>query len=191
MLVLSVADGYRYAYSTQLISLLLLTVPAWLVRRDVVVLPWPILAGIGLSLGLHSLGLVTDWYHTTGWWDALTHFVSGITVASLAAVVLIVVIVSSKKIKVPTGWIPFLIFIAVLTMEGFWEILEFAVDVGVGTAMQHGLSDTMEDIVANVLSGMVAGLGFALYISKASLGELVEGMRVERLVAWTRRRFPE
>jgi len=191
MLVLSVLAGDSYAYNTELASLLLLAIPAWCLVRETVVLPWPILLGIGLSLFLHSLGLVTGWYHTTGWWDGLTHFVSGITVAALAAVVLIVVIVSSKKIRVPVSWVPFLILTAVLTMEATWEILEFSIDAITGTVMQHGLADTMEDIMANTASGIIAGLGFALYISRASLRELVDGMRVGRVVAWARRRFPD
>ncbi len=191
MFAISMMSGDSYAYNTELFSILLLAIPAWCIARGVIVLPWPILLGIGLSLVLHSLGLVTDLYNNTDWWDNITHFISGITVASLAAVVLIVVIVSSKKIRVPTPWIPFLIFVSVLAMEGVWEMLEFTMDMIIGTSMQHGLSDTMGDIVANSLSGVVAGLGFAYYISRASLRELVDDLRVERIVEWSRRTFPD
>ncbi|KQM12218.1 hypothetical protein AOA80_03515 [Methanomassiliicoccales archaeon RumEn M1] len=191
MMVLSILSGDSYSYSTQLFSILLLAIPAWCLKHNVMVLPWPILLGIGLSLFLHSLGLVTGWYHTTNWWDSITHFVSGITVASLAAIVLIMVIVHSETTRVPVSWTPFLILVSVLAMEGVWEILEFAMDSIVGTGMQHGLEDTMKDIVANTVSGIVAGLGFAYYVSKGSLRELVDGLRVEGLVEWSRRTFPD
>ncbi len=191
LLVLSILSGDRYSYSTQLFSILLLAIPAWCLKQNVMVLPWPILLGIGLSLFLHSLGLVTNMYNTTNWWDSITHFVSGITVASLAAIALIMVIMFSEKTKVPTSWIPFLILVSVLAMEGVWEILEFTLDQIIGTAMQHGLEDTMKDIVANTVSGIVAGLGFAFYISRASLHQLVDGLRVEGIVEWSRRTFSD
>lgn len=191
MFLISVAAGDRYACSTALLSILLLAIPAGCIVRNVIVLPWPVLVGIGLSLVLHNLGLVTNWYNTTTWWDSITHFLSGITVASLAAVVLIVAIVSSEKIRVPTVWIPFLIFASVLAMEGVWEILEYSLDVIIGTMMQHGLDDTMKDIVANTVSGVVAGLGFAYYISKASLQDLVDNLKVERIVEWSRRNLSD
>lgn len=191
VLVLSILSGDSYSYSTQLFSILLLAIPAWCLKHDVMVLPWPILLGIGLSLFLHSLGLVTDLYNTTNWWDSITHFVSGITVASLAAIVLIIVIVFSEKTRVPVTWVPFLIFVSVLAMEGVWEILEFSLDHIIGTGMQHGLEDTMKDIVANSVSGIVAGLGFAYYISRASLRQLVGDLKVEGLVEWSRRTFSD
>lgn len=191
MLVLSILSGDSYSYSTQLFSILLLAIPAWCLRRDVMVLPWPILTGIGLALFLHSMGLVTNLYNTTNWWDSITHFVSGITVASLAAIALIMVIVFSEKTRVPVTWVPFLIFVSVLSMEGVWEILEFSLDHVIGTGMQHGLEDTMKDIVANSLSGIVAGLGFAYYMSRASLHQLVDGLKVEGLVEWARRTFSD
>ncbi len=191
LLVLSILSGDRYSYSTQLFSILLLAIPAWCLKQNVMVLPWPILLGIGLSLFLHSLGLVTNMYNTTNWWDSITHFVSGITVASLAAIALIMVMMFSEKTKVPTSWIPFLILVSVLAMEGVWEILEFTLDQIIGTAMQHGLEDTMKDIVANTVSGIVAGLGFAFYISRASLHQLVDGLRVEGIVEWSRRTFSD
>lgn len=191
MMTLSLLSGDRYSYSTQLFSILLLAIPAWCLRHDVMVLPWPILTGIGLALFLHSLGLVTNLYNTTNWWDSITHFVSGITVASLAAIALIMVIVFSEKTRVPVTWVPFLIFVSVLSMEGVWEILEFSLDHIIGTGMQHGLEDTMKDIVANSLSGIVAGLGFAYYMSRASLCQLVDGLKVEGLVEWSRRTFSD
>jgi len=70
-------------------------------------------------------------------------------------------------------------------------MLEFTLDAIIGTVMQHSLTDTMEDIVTNIISGAVAGLAFAYYISKASLKDLIDSLNVERLVAWARRTFPE
>ncbi|NLI73847.1 MAG: hypothetical protein GX369_03625 [Euryarchaeota archaeon] len=190
MFVLSVFKGDSYAYSTLLVSILLLIIPASCIKNNVIVLPWPILVSIGLSLSLHGLGVLTSLYQTS-WWDIITHFVSGVTVASLAAILLIVTIVSSDKIMVPVSWIPFLLFVTVLAMEGIWEIMEFTFDNIIGTGMQHGLNDTMKDIAVNALSGIVAGVGFAYYISKASLDDLVESLRVERVVEWARNKFDD
>ncbi len=37
-----------------------------------------------------------------------------------------------------------------------WEICEFGSDIILGTASQHGLSDSMTDIIAGTLGGVLA-----------------------------------
>ena len=189
MLVASIIEGYRYSYATSIACLLLLMIPAICMAKDVVLLPWPVVLCIGVALSLHCLGVLMDWYTLIHWWDKLTHLVSGIAVASLAALALIVFIVSSSKTIVPLAWVPFLIIISVLTMEGIWEIFEFSLDTIIGTYTQHSLADTMGDITTNTISGVIAGLGVAYYMSKASLDCLVESMRVDRIVNCVRHQF--
>ena len=55
MLVLSVLAGNSYGYITALLSLILIGIPALCIRKEFIVLPWPILP-IGLSLCLHNVG---------------------------------------------------------------------------------------------------------------------------------------
>jgi len=49
MLIISISTGISYHYSTVFVSLLLLAIPAWCIRKDMMILPWPIILGIGLS----------------------------------------------------------------------------------------------------------------------------------------------
>ena len=51
------------------LSQTLMLVPLALEARKVILLPWPIVLGAALSLLLHGLGLVTEWYYTVFWWD--------------------------------------------------------------------------------------------------------------------------
>jgi uncharacterized membrane protein YjdF len=126
-------------------------------------------------------------YHTSFWWDKLTHLVSGIAVASLVATVIIIVLQNAARLRIPARWVPFFILIAVMAMEAFWEIFEFTLDHTVGGNMQYPPPDTVNDIIYNFVSGIIAGLGAAYYISNASLGTFVANLKVDRSVARIRK----
>jgi hypothetical protein len=191
MLYTSLTEGDSYAYSTELISLLVLWIPAFLSWRRVVDLPWPIILMLGVTLFLHSLGLVTLWYYSTFWWDKLTHFTTGIVVAALVTVGLLIIMKHSKTIRVPPKWMVFFVFIAVVAFEVFWEIFEFTMDSTVGTNMQHSLQDTANDILTNFINGLVVGVAAAYYLSRHTLENFVDGLNVGRAVAWFRKNLTD
>lgn len=191
MLYISLNEADSYAYSTELVSLFLLWIPPFLSWRGVVELPWPIILLIGVSLFLHSLGLVTLWYYSTFWWDKLTHFVTGMVVAALITMALLIIMQHSRTITVPSKWMVFFVFVAVVAFEVFWEIFEFTMDSTVGTNMQHSLEDTANDILTNFITGLIAGVAVAYYLSRCTLDDFVEGLKVERAVAWFRRHLFE
>jgi len=191
MLYTSLMEGDSYAYSTELISLFLLWIPPFLSWRRVVDVPWPIILMIGVTLFLHSLGLVTLWYYSTFWWDKLTHFTTGIVVAAFVTMGLLIIMENSKTIRVQPKWMIFFVFIAVVAVEVFWEIFEFTMDNTVGTDMQHSLEDTANDILTNFINGLLVGVGAAYYLSRHTLENFVKGLNVDRAVAWFRRNLTE
>jgi hypothetical protein len=191
MLNISLTEGDSYAYSTELISLMIIWIPPFLSRRGVIDLPWPIIFLIAFSLFLNALGLLTLWYYSTAWWDKLTHLVSGTMVATFVTMALLVIKENSKTIRIPPKWMVFFIFISVVAFEVIWEMFEFTMDSTVGTNMQHSLQDTANDILSNFINGLLVGVVMAYYLKGHTLKDFVKGLHVERTVAWFRRNLIE
>lgn len=191
MLVLSIWEAVTYWAFTAFFSMLLMPVPALLAVKNVIQLPWPMVVSIGLALVLHNLGLVTDLYNTSFWWDKLTHLVSGVVIASLVAVELILLDQRTDSIYIPPIWYLFLVPIAILTLESIWEMVEFFVDQMLHTGMQHGLVDTVNDVATNLLSGLIGGVGVMYYLRSHSVDEFITNLRAEKLINWFFVRFGE
>ncbi len=189
MLGVSILNHDAYAITTELLCLLLLWIPLLLEVKNIIHFPWPIFLGIALALSLHSLGLVTNWYITIFWWDKLTHLISGVIIASFVATTMLIIDRVSDAVKVPIRWIPFICLISILTLEAFWEILEFSVDQGLGGNMQHGLQDTVNDILVNAFSGLVGGIIMAIYISRSSPGKYLSNLNADKIFKWLKKRY--
>lgn len=183
MMALSLRQGGPYILGTELISVILMGVPILLAWKEVIELPWAVVLGAGVALSIHSFGLVTKLYDTTSWFSHLAHFASGIEVASLVAIVLIIVIHQDSGLQVPVRWVPYFVLIAVLSLEGFWKIFEFTLDHSLGTTMGHGLEDLMNDNISDTVAGIFAGLGVAYLIRHRSVDKIVENLKVQKSVA--------
>jgi hypothetical protein len=181
MLLFSFQIGDSYAYWTESFSIVLLLIPLMLEYLAFFALPWPVLLSASAALILHSSGLAIGLY-AISWWDGITHFVSGIVVALLVMIVILVVLDNYPHISVPAKWVPFLILVAVIAFEGFWEIMEFGVDQIMGTTMQNGISDTVSDIITSSVAGIVSGIVTAVFTRKSSIKQLVVNMQTERLI---------
>jgi len=119
-------------------------------------MPWPLQVSYLSFIAASSFAgsaLHVYWYFPL--WDVLVHFYSGVMLAWLGLFI-------ARRAEEQTGsplprW--FSLTVTLLTPMAFaaaWEICEFASDTIIGTASQHGLSDTMSDIVAGTLGGVLA-----------------------------------
>jgi hypothetical protein len=178
--VLSELGQNRYSLWTGVISILLLWVPQALDMRGLIRLPHFVIVIIGLSLFLNSFGVVTGLYDGTFWWDKLTHIMSGFAVAAIATVALLI-LQNLNKISVPSHWYVFFIFIIVMYFEATWEIIEFALDNTVGTTMQYGKMDTVNDLMSDSISGLAAGIGAAYYVQRTDHSDYIERCEAERM----------
>ncbi|MFH8252798.1 hypothetical protein ACH3VR_20705 [Microbacterium sp. B2969] len=141
--------------------LTLLLVPLFWVPTAVEVvfrtaLPWPLqLTYLTFTLAGPFAGSALHVYWYIPRWDFFVHLYSGIMLAWLG---LLIARRVEERLGVPLPrW--FSLTVALFTAISFaaaWELCEFGSDVLIGTAAQHGLDDTMYDIVAGTLGGAVS-----------------------------------
>ncbi|MCE5338770.1 MAG: hypothetical protein LLF90_08815 [Methanomicrobiaceae archaeon] len=160
-----------------IIALGLTMVPAVITRRWSIVLPWQVNLLIALSLYLHIAGGVLGYYDIYyPYYDKVAHLISGITVSVLAFVV-VLLLDRFGRLNLSRWMIVGFIIIAAMAMEGFWEIYEWIFDTFLGTTLQHGLDDTMLDMIFVLVGAVIVALAGNRRLSRFSKEELA-GMMV-------------
>ncbi|MBT8506839.1 hypothetical protein AZH53_00140 [Methanomicrobiaceae archaeon CYW5] len=138
--------NYSYVFGG-FIVLLLTMVPMIMEREVHITVPWWLTFLIVLSLYIHIGGQYFDWYTTLyPYYDKIAHFISGTTVALIGfTLVLLLDQYTENNFNRPV--IIFLIVMLTVAVGGLWEIFEYTVDTFLGIEMQHGLDDTMLDMI--------------------------------------------
>ena len=115
---------------------------------------------ITAAVFLHSMGSASL-YARLGWWDHLTHAMSASLVAAVGYTVTRAVDLHSEDIHIPRRFAFVFILIVVLAFGVLWELFEFGLDLladRTGITMplaQHGLDDTIRDLMFNSLGALV------------------------------------
>lgn len=139
---------------------------------------------ITTAVFLHTLGS-SGLYGTIGWWDHLTHAISASLIAGVGYTVVRALDVHHEEIVIPDRFAFAYIVVVVLAFGVVWELFEFGLDllaIETGVTMplaQHGLGDTVRDLMFNSFGAIVVGL-----FGQAHLGDFAERMREE----WFERR---
>ena len=105
---------------------------------------------------IEFLGCSFNLYNTTWWYDIFAHFLTGV----LASLISLVVLNWFKNYKENNiAFNAFFIICFNIFVSGFWEILEFFVYLTLKIDVQHhldtGVFDTMEDMLAALLGGII------------------------------------
>lgn len=139
-------------------ALIITFLPNLLKRKWGIHLPWTLNFLIVLSLYLHAEGRLLSFY-TLFYpvYDKIGHFIGSATVA-LLGFSLVMILDKYTKIKLNKGSLIFFIVIFALAVGGLWEIIEFTSDTLIGTNHQPGLSDTMLDLIFDLLGGLFIAL---------------------------------
>ncbi|MFC4439130.1 MULTISPECIES: hypothetical protein [Natrialbaceae] len=109
---------------------------------------------------LHAIGSFYV-YDRSFWWHNLTHPLSATLVGAIGYVAIRILDEHRDEIHLPSELTPGFVVIFVLSFGVFWEIGEFSLDVVAGFTdlqmplAQHGLDDTMSDIVFNTIGAIV------------------------------------
>lgn len=103
------------------------------------------------------LGSIVGLY-SNGWWDTFLHVLSGVFIAFLGYD-FFSRLDDDIRLEMPKRFV--FVYIVVFAMAGaaLWEMYEFTSDLVLNTTMQgNGNDDTMVDIVAGSLGGIIAAL---------------------------------
>ncbi|MGQ3413275.1 hypothetical protein ACT4ML_13545 [Natrinema sp. LN54] len=174
-------DGQPKAIVNGSVALLITVLPALLERNyDLPLDPWLAL-WITSAVFLHTLGSA-GLYGQIGWWDHLTHALSASLVAGVGYTAARAVDLHVDDIHIPSRIAFVYIFAVVMAFGVIWELFEFGLDIlaaETGLTMplaQHGLDDTVRDLMFNSLGALLVGL-----FGQVHLTDVAETVR-ERLL---------
>lgn len=114
-------------------------------------------------LVLHILSIIYDWYHAYWWIDIILHLLGGAWVATLFFYV--------QERYVPSfvampWWFSIVVVVSFVMLVGVgWEWFEYWFDYFVAKdnfvlRAQLGLADTMGDLLADLVGGLIVGAYF-------------------------------
>jgi len=116
--------------------------------------PKSLLLLIFLIAIINTLAVMFSWYWRIPWLDMPMHFLGGLFVGSVA------LWFYSQNVE-RRYFRAFPVSIgAVLIVGGLWEVFEFSVDTIVSVSEQNGISDTLSDIIFDIIGGTMAVVYF-------------------------------
>lgn len=138
------------------------------IRHDTGLVLW-----ITMAIFLHTIGTFAL-YDNVDKWDHLTHALSASVVAAAGYTLIRAIDIYVDEIYIPPRELFILILIFVLAMGVVWEIIEFLSDeytswMGYDAILaQHGIGDTMVDLVFDLLGAVIAATWGTAYLSDIS-----------------------
>lgn len=121
------------------------------------------------------LGEVRDYYERIWWWDLALHTTAGLLMGLLGFLIVFVLNQSPDvQLKMRSSFVALFAFTFALAIGSLWEIFEFAMDRTFGLNMQKpmpgdpsGLSDTMWDLIVNLVGAAIVSIGGWFYIRQS------------------------
>lgn len=151
-------------------GLLVTVMPAVMERNyEVYLSPWLSL-WITSAVFLHAAGS-SGLYSYINWWDHVTHALSASVVAGIGYTFIRSIEIHSDKIKLPRNFMFIFILMTVIAFGVTWELFEYGLDIFSNTTgivmplAQHGLEDTMKDMMFNTAGAALVALFGQAYLS--------------------------
>ncbi|MFC7007313.1 hypothetical protein [Halalkalicoccus salilacus] len=122
---------------------------------------------------LHTLGSA-GLYGYIGQWDTLTHSMSASLVAATGYTIVRAIDLHSDDIHFPTRTMFAFILLFVLAVGVVWELVEFGLDLAAqrfgfdAVLAQHGVDDTVGDLLFNLAGAVIAATLGASYLTNVS-----------------------
>lgn len=130
---------------------------------------------------LHTIGVVgipgadASLYASIPFYDKITHALSSSVVAGVGYATVRAFDEHTEGIELPSRFMFVFILVFVMAFGVTWEILEFSIDVvgnaiGSGTVgfTQHGLEDTLLDLVFNTVGGVIVAIWGTAHLTDVS-----------------------
>jgi hypothetical protein len=128
----------------------------------VINLPRPYDAGFVVVLTLHAVGEALGWYDSLAWFDRVVHVVLPCLVAPVLYIGLARLEVlpdprDDARVRHYVG-MAIVAFSLGMAVGGLWEIVEYASDGTLDTALSEGNADTVGDLVADAVGALLGAL---------------------------------
>lgn len=161
------------------VSLAVSEVPS-ILRRDLrIVLPVELNLWIVLALFLHVIGGVSGFYDNLPGWDHITHAMSSSLIAALGFVIVAALDKYVDSICLPTPFLALFIVMFTMAMGVSWELMEYVIDEVSGSNMQYSLSDTMVDLLFDLLAGLIVAVCGLYYLRRGSRDRFVDSLQLD------------
>ncbi len=105
------------------------------------------------------LGLGFEFYYTIPAWDVVTHYTTSLFLA-VSALILLQKAYPQLLMQAPPVLVVLAMMMFSLGLGGMWEIGEFSSDYLRGTDFQQGLTNTMQDLIVDLIAGLVVGIAW-------------------------------
>ncbi|WP_332448550.1 hypothetical protein [Methanoculleus sp.] len=175
-ILIALSFGEYSQVFTGVIGLFLTLVPAIATHKWSITLPWQVNLLIAFLLYLHVAGEIQGYYLLYyPYYDKIAHLIAGITV-SILAFVIVLLLDRFSRLNLSRWMIVGFIIIAAMAMEGFWEIYEWLFDTFLGTNLQHGLDDTMLDMIFVLIGSIIVALVGNRRLQEFSKEEITDGL---------------
>ena len=156
-------------------AFLLAMSPLFIKRSYHISLPWIMELLIVVAFSFHVWGGVLHLYSVV-YYDKIAHFSVSAIVAFFALTIIYLLDVYWEGLHMDIFMVGFFISIFTIAMGTIWEIVEFASDQifshGIPVA-QISLQDTMTDLIADSLAGIIVGVTGALSIRRGELKDII------------------
>ncbi|WMW21726.1 hypothetical protein RE476_10100 [Methanolobus mangrovi] len=154
-------------------GLALTFVPNIITRKYNIPIDTGLVLWLTLAIFLHSLGTFAL-YDNIIRWDHVTHALSACVVAAAGYTLIRAIDIYADEIYIPPKVLFLFILLFILAMGVIWEIIEFVSDEltsGLGynaILAQHGIGDTMMDLVFDLFGAIIAATWGTAYLSDIS-----------------------
>ena len=163
---LSILAGEYFLGLSATFAFLLTMTPSFMTRNLRLCLPWEITFLVAVSFYIHVMGHIGEYYVTLApYYDKLAHLVASVTVG-LIAFFLALLAEHQGDVRLTGPATALFILISTLAAGAVWEIYEFVVDQVFGTNLQLGNTDTMWDLVVDLVGGVIVAAFAAIVLAR-------------------------
>ncbi len=173
LLISGIFTNSSKVVTNSLIGLIISFSPAILEKNYKITLNPFLALWITSAVFFHALGSF-GLYGSITWWDHLTHALSSSVVAAIGYTTVRALDIHSDQIHLPKKFMFIFIILTVLAFGVIWEIFEYTLDIIAEATQipmplaQHGLEDTMKDMIYNTLGALTTATLGHIYLSQTS-----------------------
>ncbi len=152
-------------------AFILTLLPALSSERFRIHLPLSFVAAISVFVfATLFLGEVFDFYNRYWWWDILLHGSSAVGFG-IIGFLFVFYLFQGDKYAAPPWALALISFCFAVSIGAIWEVFEFAMDELFDLTMQKsGLTDTMSDIIVDMIGASIGAISGFLWIKGRTSG---------------------